>query len=380
MSGADGFFEEMTEQSAVKVAIVGDYFEAWAKVMKNQARSRGQQMAYVDLFAGAGRYKDGSPSTPILVLEKVIADPDLRDMTVTIFNEGDPNRSRVLREHIDRLPGIERLRYPPQVHNQRVGQQVVEAVQGLQSIPTLFFVDPFGYKGLTLGLISSLIQGWGCDCIVFFNYNRINMDVNNPIVEEHMNALFGTSRANAVRARLEPLSPTEREKLIVEEMQSALRQLGANYILPFRFMRSDGSRTMHYLLFLTKNFKGFEIMKSTMASKSSTNYQGVASFEHNLFDVGREGQACLFELVRPLDDLEQILLADFAGKTITFRRLYEQHSGDKPFGERNYKDVLLKLESEGTVRVEPPLGVRPRRRGQPTFGDNVEVTFPARRQ
>ena len=74
-------------------------------------------------------------------------------------------------------------------------------------VPTLLFVDPWGYKGLSLNLIDSVLKNWGCDCIFFFNYNRINMGLNNENVKEHMDALFGEQRANELRHKLSPLLP-----------------------------------------------------------------------------------------------------------------------------------------------------------------------------
>ena len=57
------------------------------------------------------------------------------------------------------------------------------------------FVDPWGYKGLSLRLINSVLKDWACECIFFFNYNRINMGLGNDAVKEHMDALFGEERA-----------------------------------------------------------------------------------------------------------------------------------------------------------------------------------------
>ena len=45
----DNFFEESTEQSRIKAAIVRDYFWAWAKIILKKQRG---PIAYVDLFAG----------------------------------------------------------------------------------------------------------------------------------------------------------------------------------------------------------------------------------------------------------------------------------------------------------------------------------------
>jgi|GEM_PF-5160272 len=44
-----------------------------------------QKMAYINLFAGPGRYDDQSKSTPLLVLETIINSPELADRVVTFF-------------------------------------------------------------------------------------------------------------------------------------------------------------------------------------------------------------------------------------------------------------------------------------------------------
>jgi three-Cys-motif partner protein len=64
---SDSFFDEQKEQSLVKARIVEKYFWAWAKVIIPTAKKAGNKIAYIDLFAGPGRYKDGSSSTPIKV-------------------------------------------------------------------------------------------------------------------------------------------------------------------------------------------------------------------------------------------------------------------------------------------------------------------------
>ncbi len=62
------FFDESREQSEVKARIVQKYFWAWAKVIIPTAKRYGNRILYIDLFAGPGRYKDGTLSTPLLVL------------------------------------------------------------------------------------------------------------------------------------------------------------------------------------------------------------------------------------------------------------------------------------------------------------------------
>jgi three-Cys-motif partner protein len=66
MKPTSSFFEESREQSVIKAKIVKDHFWAWAKVIVGSLKryGRGEKIAYIDLFAGPGRYKDGTKSTP----------------------------------------------------------------------------------------------------------------------------------------------------------------------------------------------------------------------------------------------------------------------------------------------------------------------------
>jgi three-Cys-motif partner protein len=366
----NAFFDESTEQSQIKATIVSKYFWAWAKViMPTAAKTRERKIAYLDLFAGPGRYKDGSKSTPILILEQAVADPNMREMLVTVFNDKDEKHHRDLERSIAGIQGIETLRYKPVVLNEEVGEHMVKHFESEKLVPTLFFVDPWGYKGLSLKLVNSVLKNWGCDCIFFFNYNRINMGLSNPIITEHMNALFGPIRANELRSELESLNPEERELTIVEDICNALDAGKNRYVLPFRFRNDKGTRTSHHLIFVSKHFRGYEIMKGVMAKESSTRDQGVPSFEYSPAD---ERFQLLFELSRPLDELEDTLIRVFAGKRLTMRKIYEDHNVGTPYIERNYKEALIKLESRAQITCDPAAAKR--RKG--TIGPETIVQFP----
>jgi three-Cys-motif partner protein len=371
------FFAESREQSQIKARIVAKYFWAWAKVVIPSAKLHGKRIAYIDLFAGPGRYEDGTLSTPLLVLQSAIEDPDMRNMLVTVFNDRDVENAGKLRAAIEGLPGINTLKYKPQISNQVVGEELAKMFSGLRLVPTFFFVDPWGYKGLSLGLINSVLQNWGCDCVFFFNYNRVNMGLNNDAVREHMDVLFGRERADKLRATLPGLSPADRENAIVEELAQSLKSLGGSFVLPFTFKDENANRTKQHLIFVTKHFRGYEIMKEIMAKESSEHVQGVPSFE---FSPASERYQMLFELSRPLDDLADMLLNDFAGETATMRDIYLRHSVGRPYIERNYKQALIALEAQGKVTAEPPAEKRRKIKGQVTFADHVKVIFPRKQQ
>ncbi len=366
------FFAECMEQSEVKASIVEKYFYTWAKIIDStqQKHAKGDnRIAYIDLFAGPGRYEDGTISTPIRVLQKIIQDPSLVGKTVTLFNDRDQGNASNLQSCIDKLEGKEKLKYSPIVQNMEVGDEIAKIFESRKNVPILAFIDPWGYKGLSLRLVDSFLKDWGCDCIFFFNYSRINAGLSNPVVKEHMEALFGKERAEQLATTLEGQSPADRESTIVEALAQALRQFGHRYVLPFCFKNASGRRTSHHLILVTKHFKGYEVMKEIMAKASSSEEQGVASFTYNPAD--KNAHPLLFELNRPLDDLRDLLLADFQGKEIVMDELYKTHSVDRPFIRANYKTVLAAMEADGAISVA-------NRKSKRGFADDLRVQFPAR--
>lgn len=357
------FFHEQMEQSKVKSEIVCNYFSSWVQIMKK----RTETMAYIDLFSGPGSYQDGSQSTPILILKKAVENPEIGQKLVTIFNDVDPNNNVSLSKAIQSIPHIKNLKYPPRVLNLEVGEEIIKILQREPSRPTLFFIDPWGYKGLSTNLLRTTLKNWGCDCIFFFNYNRINMALSNTLVEPHMKALFGEEKAKDLRERLPFLSPEERESEIIQSISQVLKEVGGEYFLPFPFLRSDKEVISHHLIFTTKNKTGYNIMREIMAKKSSSQKQGVPSLEYN---PTMTQQLSLFD-IEPLDELGEMLLHEFSGQTLTVKAIYEQHSIGKNYILKNYKDVLKKLEREGKIIAEPSSENRPKN----TMGDQVEILF-----
>ena len=291
------------------------------------------------------------------------------------LTDKDEDNTRSLEKAIAEIPGIETLRYKPQVNNEEVGEEIVKMFEGMSLVPTLFFVDPFGYKGLSLRLVNSVLKDWGCDCLFFFNYIRISMGLSNPIFKPHMDALFSDVRANVLRKKLELNNPPRREMMIIEELCQAIKSYGGHYPLPFRFRDATGNRTSHHLIFVSKNFRGYEIMKDIMAKESSGAEQGVPSFEYSPADFLPK-QSLLFQESRPLDDLQDQLLKVYAGRTLSMREIYVEHSVDTPYIASNYKEALKNLEKDGKIAARKSDGSK-RKKG--TFADGVLATFPDRK-
>jgi hypothetical protein len=148
------------------------------------------------------------------------------------------------------------------------------------------------------------------------------MGITNKKVTNHMNALFEEERADELREEMKALTPDKRELMIIERISEGLQEMGGEYVLPFYFRNEQGTRTKHYLIFVSKNVTAYTIMKGIMGGESSKHEQGVPSFSYCEAD---KSMPLLFDLARPLDDLEELLLNNFSGKTLTMKQIFDQH-------------------------------------------------------
>ncbi|MFC2140682.1 three-Cys-motif partner protein TcmP [Acidobacteriota bacterium] len=155
MVTTDSFFEKQTEVSKVKAEIISKYFTGWACVMTSQ---KADKIAYVDLFSGPGRYKDGNLSTPLLVLEKAIDNQKICQKIQFIFNDSDARNTELLKKEIESFIGVNKLRYSPTLYNWAIDEKTAKAFENISKVPTLSFIDPWGYKGLSLPLIRALVR------------------------------------------------------------------------------------------------------------------------------------------------------------------------------------------------------------------------------
>jgi three-Cys-motif partner protein len=192
-----------------------------------------------------------------------------------------------------------------------VSDDIIDELKHIETIPSLFFLDPWGYKGVSLKLIKFAIKPWGSECIFFFNYNRIQAAINNPQVQNLMIALFGKDRLAELRMKLVDLNSTEKELEIINTLGEALKDFGGKFSLPFCFKHAEQDRTSHYLIFVGKHPKGYSLIKEIMAKYSQKNADGVPSFTYE----PKKNVQLEFTFNRPLKELADTLFTGIFRKS-----------------------------------------------------------------
>ena len=374
MSQADKeFFGLQTERSKIKSLIVSEYFLAWARVILNSRRMatpypRNNNIHYMELYCGPGEYDDGTPSTPIMVIDIACEHARIAQHLVMNMVDNDPDYCAILKGRIAAHPRVSCLKHQPRVTCSNLDGSLASYLSSIKLVPTFLFADPWGYAGLSRDLFEAVLKRWGSECVFFFNYNRINAAITNPMVSHHIEAIFGEQEAQALRAQVPSMTPSRREKTILASLHEAFQREGHRYVHTFAFLNARGTRTSHYLVSVSKHFRGYHIMRDVMAKHSSNSVQGVPTMMYDPRDgLGHQ----LFEVGRPLDDLKGMLLEDLADRTIGVAELYEEHSVGRPYTLKNYKTALRQLYDDGRIATD-----RCPRKG--TFANTIVVTFPKR--
>ena len=310
-------FTEQREQSSIKTEIVTKYFAAWSKILG----SRFNKIGYIDLYAGPGVYDDGSVSTPIIVLKKIIDSPKLRSKFVVYLNDKNTDNYVKLCENVSKIEGISTLSSKPIIKNKEITYDTPKEFS-FPKIPCFTFIDPAGYNGLSLELLKVFGQDYGSDIIFFFNYNDINRALSNSLVVNNMKQLFGETHYSNLMKKLSGATGQTRESIIVNEMSEAMRDIGLKYVLPFRFKAEGKNRTSHYIIFGSKNVIGFNIMKDIMYNSGEKDFNGIGRFEF-IPSCDKNGvQLSIIDLfATPFEDFQRELCQRYIGKTISMNEV-----------------------------------------------------------
>ena len=306
-------------------------------------------------------------------MQSAIEHDELHDRFSAYLNDEDEEFADELRQNVEELDGVEKLKHTPTIDNVPVDDSTARSVRAIDLPPSLVFLDPWGYAGLSVDLFRAYLSNWGTDIIFFFNYNRINAALNNPTVEHHMDRMFGgTDATQSLRRELsETNSPDDRKTLITEAMNSALKDVGGDWRLSFEFRSTTSNRPSHFIFFASGSYLGFKIMKRVMSKRSSGR-----SDQRALFGLQREIQTNLLLDERPLGELRDSILERFQGQRLTrdkLVRLHQEETGNKHmFEEKHYNEVLRELEDEDRIEI---YSTRESRRKH-TYPDYVDIQFP----
>lgn len=363
MSDNKNFFKTQTDSSRVKASIVSEYFPQYCKIISR--RHIPERFGYFDMFAGPGAYEDGSLSTPLLIAKKCYDDPFLRNKVWMIFN--DMNYGQVLKENFEKRYESGSFEIEPFFSNREFGNWpkidsflTRSTMRGYYNeCPTLLFIDPFGYKDINTRVLTQFLTQWGNEVFIFINTKRINAAIFNERFQNDLKIIFPLTYEN-VKTELESKKGRTEEKhmVIIKNLhQEFIKVLQSTvYYTAFQFREEGQDTPSHFLLHITKGYKGFDLVKQV--------YSKYANVDRVLDDVGGDITYTFDPRLKPdqswfyddfkqdnINNLKAQLCQIYNGCTITTEALFNEDQKKRLCSRTHYLQALRQLVEEKKIEI-----------------------------
>src|SRR5579859_569169 len=263
---------EAQPHTIAKIEMLRSYLFPWASILGT--RFSGQDLWYIDGFAGPGEYTnyaDGSPVAALKAAEAAIQQCGNRWKAGSIhcvFIEKAKDRFENLQQ---RLASIQEN---VQIKRHSYLGTFVDGITALRKEPMnpfaakqpLFaFVDPFGPDGLSFATVRDLLARPACEVLVNLDsdgISRVYSAGENANHRQLLDEVFGDSAWDAELAGVTQQAQAARK--IVAMYKNRLRALpNVRYVFAFE-MRSKKNSINYHLVFASQHPTGLEKMKEVM--------------------------------------------------------------------------------------------------------------------
>lgn len=333
---AHDYWRELRDHSEVKHQILKKYLVAWIQKL-GSAHSK---LLYVDGFAGKGKYEDGSLGSPLIAIQ-VANDRYKKGEFFCVFVESDKSTFLDLEREIRAVTVPSHIRIiTKQKEFADVASEILDEVPIKNMlVPSFWFIDPFGIKGVPLTLVQRILQYKQAEIFFRFSSRDISRFLTSPYHTEALKKIYNSDCwQEAV-----PLSGQARDLRLRDLYIRRLKEEEiARFVNSFKVTMPNILRTAYHLIHATNHFDGFKIMKDIMYGAGTPGTFAYLGPE--------EGQLRLFS--QNLAKFKEYLINRFKNRVLTFDRILEEFYEETDLIEKHYRHVLKELEKEGRIRVE----------------------------
>jgi three-Cys-motif partner protein len=361
MAVPDDTLWEIEPHTEAKHAILREYLKAWIPILGQSMN----KIAYVDGFAGPGKYKGGEPGSPEIALRCAMKHRGNVNQMTFLFIEKREDRIEHLENHLADLnpPDHFDLHLIHGEFEDVIGDEL-DAIKkkGLRMAPTFAFIDPFGWKGLPMPLLHRILDYRSTEVFTNFAVDPANRFKDHPDegISTQIKRLFGGEIP-------ERQDPTENGHDFIRRVYKERLQERADFVRSFRMLDRE-NRPIYDLFFASNNSKGHEKMKAAMW-KVDTSGQFVFS------DATNEQQTVLFE-EDPAPQLLEMIMNEWGDEGRVRAGDIEEWVLNQTTFLRKHKTAALEMGENGNafyVENEKANG-EPRYSG---FPDEVIINFEA---
>jgi len=308
-----------------------------------------KHLAYVDGFAGQGRFDTGEEGSPLLVLKKasdILKKRQNRRFSAYFIEKEKVNCEKLIKE-------IDSLNLPSNIEHHVINVKFEIFFQGikesydaaLKTIPIFFFLDPFGYSPIGLDDLKFILSLEKSEFFLTFMYRDLNRFIKTEHLKETRKKVLGIDDFSNILSTVK--TPIERENAIVSFYRMQLSGYVKARFSSFFCVKSQSNfraPTLYYLIHATNNFKGFKVMKEVMFSIGGENYAYYGSLKKTTLEEMLETYKEKIE-----DYLTNKYIKD---KWYDYEHLLTDICIDTPYIEKHCREILKKLEKENKIVVK----------------------------
>ena len=345
------------EHTAAKHEVYQKYLTPWTYKLS----SFNNRLRVVDCFAGRGEYVEAVdcegvqleeidtptdlPGSPQIILDRLTAHNDKFFEAECIFIEDNKTNYGILEDNLQQTSGVAR-NVKPQCVNGKFQEEVLDLVEtDGTDCPTLFFIDPFGFKALDYEVITEIGSTDQFEFLITFMQRDINRFLENELHQDSIETVFNRSD---VPEKVDGYNADNWGDL-VEFYTDCLEEEGPEHTFEYLITEPDTRQTVYYLVFGSNHPNGLKVMRELMQTCGTGNF----GYAPKRREHTRE-QADLAGFGGGSSLPKSFLLDNFSEHRIEFGNLIEKCSEIRKYDqavESDYRKAVKELESEGKLDV-----------------------------
>ncbi len=351
VANVSDFYDVQADHSRVKSELVARYLPAWA----NKVGRYEEDLYYLDLFSGRGIYRDSNRSTPLLILDQIEKYPWLAEKLHIHFYEGNPEYRSVLKEVVQQHPVFSKLVREPKFEDIMIDANFAAKIAGQIYPCTYSFIDPFGFKDISIELIDVISRQWGSDSIFNLSISGLVRNIRNTANQATVERFFGRDSYSMI---MRTLNETENvgvlSQVIFGEIENALKSKRDYRVLKICTQFDTTAGENYYLVFLSKHELGFKIMRDMMIKRSAKDGDNLPRY---IIETAPSTEKEQYELSLPeqgklLIDLSKKLHRDFVDQKLTMENLFvECLKLSYPYQDAHIRKAISVLRKQGLVEI-----------------------------
>ena len=280
----DKHFEKKDIQTILKHILLKDYLTRWANVfMKASISTNIKKCHFVDCFAGRGTFEDGQEGSPLIAINKLF----------NLQREFQYKRQcrffihtvELLEDYHNLLQQMAQTSpFPSQIINYcgEFKSHVKSLLSSTAGSPALYFVDPFGYKGVHMADITRILSERAHEVLI--NVMSYSLVRNYRIQNNHIELcnFFGIDRlppniSEYIKmASSKDIMENQHRRKLFEKLEDQIIDLyihrlkinfnGPVYALKKRIYSPLNPNVYFHLVFATRSRAGLIEMMSSMVA------------------------------------------------------------------------------------------------------------------